>query len=285
MAILPQSFMEATVVLGIQTSPNPVTWFATGFIVGRYEGLNEKEQKVYTTYLITNKHVVKNRNEMHLQFNSATGTSLGTVSLRNGMQLLFSEHPDPEVDIIAKKIDVNGAIKDGVIVSFFELDDQSLNKISMKNSGVTEGVLVYSLGFPVSLDNGFVDSISKLPVCRLGCISRIEHLYHNNDAKFFIIDATTFPGNSGSPVINRPEFITIEDTPTNSSANLIGIVSAYIPYREQLMSTQTQKIRMINEENSGLTIVYPVDYIIEVVEIERTRSTGLQPTQKINGLK
>ena len=42
---------------------------------------------------------------------------------------------------------------------------------------------------------------------------------------------------------------------------------------------------MVNEENSGLTIVYPVDYIVEVVEIERTRSTGLQPNQKMSGLK
>lgn len=285
MAILPQNYMEATVVLGITTFPNQVTWFATGFIVGRYEGLDENKQKKYTTYLITNKHVVKNCNALHLQFNSATGTSLSTTTLKKGKQLLFSEHPDPEIDIIANRINVNGAIENGAIVSFFQLDDQSLNKISMKNSGVTEGALVYALGFPVSLDDGLVDSISKAPVCRLGCISRIEHLYHNNNAKFFIIDATTYPGNSGGPVINRPEFISIADTPTNNSANLIGIVSAYIPYREQLMSTQTKKVRMINEENSGLTVVYPVDFIAEVVEIERTRSTGLQPNQKMNGLK
>lgn len=285
MAILPQNYTEATVVLGVATNPSQVTWFATGFIVGRYEGTDENGQKKYTTYLITNKHVVRNCNSLHLQFNSATGTSLSTTTLKKGKQLNYSEHPDPEIDIIANRINVNGAIENGAIVSFFQLDDQALNKAAMKSTGVAEGTLVYALGFPVSLDEGLVDSISKAPVCRLGCISRIEHIYHNNNAKFFIIDATTYPGNSGGPVINRPEIISITNTPRNDSVNLIGIVSAYIPYREQLMSTQTQRIRMVNEENSGLTVVYPVDYIAEVVEIERTRSTGLQTNQKMPDLK
>ena len=86
---------------------------------------------------------------------------------------MFSEHPDPEIDIIANRINVNGAIENGAIVSFFQLDDQALDKAAMKNTGVSEGSLVYALGFPVSLDNGLVDSISKAPVCRLGCVSRI----------------------------------------------------------------------------------------------------------------
>lgn len=285
MAILPQNYTEATVVLGVTTTPNQVTWFATGFIVGRYEGTDENGQKKYTTYLITNKHVVKDCNALHLQFNSANGTSLSTTTLTKGKQLNYSGHPDPEIDIIANRINVNGAIENGAIVSFFQLDDQALNKNAMKTTGVAEGTLVYALGFPISLDNGLVDSISKAPVCRLGCISRIEHLYHNNNAKFFIIDAATYPGNSGGPVINRPEIISITNTPRNDTANLIGIVSAYIPYREQLMSTQTRRIRMVNEENSGLTVVYPVDYIAEVVEIERTRSTGLQQNQKLPNLQ
>ena len=51
------------------------------------------------------------------------------------------------------------------------------------------------------------------------------------------------------------------------------------------MSTQTCRIRMVNEENSGLTVVFPVDDIKEVVELERTRSTGLQSGQKMDGLK
>ncbi len=285
MAILPNNFMEATVVLGVSNRSSQVTWIATGFIVGRFEGTDENNQKKYTTYLITNKHVVEGLNTLHLQFNSSTGISLNTTTLRKGKQILFSEHPDPAIDIIANRINVNGAMENGAIVSFFELDTQALSISAMKNTGVSEGTIVYALGFPVSLDNNLVDSVNKAPVCRLGCISRIEHLYHNNNAKFFIIDAPTYPGNSGGPIINRPEIMSVVNTPVNNTANLIGIVSAYIPYRESLTSIQTQRIRMVNEENSGLTIAFPVDNIIEVVEIERTRSTGLQSNQKMPGLK
>ena len=285
MSIFPQCFMEATVVLGTSTKPNNVSWIATGFVVGRFEGLDDQNQKKYTTYLITNKHVVENINSLHLQFNSSSGISLNTATIRKGKQQFFSAHPDPDVDIIAIRINVNGAIENGAIVYFFELDNQALDLQKMKATGVSEGILIYVLGFPISLDGGLVDSISKAPVCRLGCISRIEHLYHNPNAKFYIVDAQTYPGNSGGPVINRPEMMSITNTPVNSTTNLIGIVSAYIPYREKLMSTQTQNVRVINEENSGLTVVYPVDYIVETVEIERTRSTGLQSNQKLQGLK
>ena len=74
-----------------------------------------------------------------------------------------------------------------------------------------------------------------------------------------------------SPVTaENAENIAITDTPYNTSANLIGLVSAYLPYREVLCSTQTHRDRMISEENSGLTVVVSVDSIKEVVEIERT---------------
>lgn len=65
--------------------------------------------------------------------------------------------------------------------------------------------------------------------------------------------------------------MSIDGTPYNTSANLIGILSAYIPYRETLYSRQTGRDRMIMEENSGLTIVHPVDRIKEVVELEWAR--------------
>ena len=59
-------------------------------------------------------------------------------------------------------------------------------------------------------------------------------------------------------------------------AKLLGIVCAYIPYRESLYSRQTERERSVMEENSGLTVVQPVDGIREVVDIERNRITLMQ---------
>lgn len=54
-------------------------------------------------------------------------------------------------------------------------------------------------------------------------------------------------------------------------AKLLGVLSAYIPYRDILISQQTGETKMVQTENSGLTIVYPVDRIKEVVLLDWNR--------------
>lgn len=206
------------------------------------------------------------------------------VNLQNGVKAyllsLASENSTPNysahpaADVIACHININPALSEGAQLPFFDLRHHTLTLQQMRDTGVCEGGLAYTLGFPVSIASDFVNSTVKTPVCRMGCISRVENVYHDSSSRNFLIDATTFPGNSGGPVISRPENIAITDTPYNTSANLIGLVSAYLPYREVLCSTQTHRDRMISEENSGLTVVVSVDSIKEVVEIERTRAYG-----------
>ena len=56
------------------------------------------------------------------------------------------------------------------------------------------------------------------------------------------ISASLLVRKSGSDTIS------INGTPQITSSNLIGILSAYIPYREALYSRQTERVRMIQEE-------------------------------------
>ena len=74
-----------------------------------------------------------------------------------------------------------------------------------------------------------------------------------------------FPGNSGGPVISRPEAVAIDGTKANSASNLIGIVRSYLPYVDVAVSGQTGQPRLVMHENSGLAEVHPVDYIVETV--------------------
>jgi hypothetical protein len=64
-----------------------------------------------------------------------------------------------------------------------------------------------------------------------------------------LIDAAVFPGNSGGPVVARLPMY------SGLVIKLIGIVHAYVPYRETAISMQTLKPRVIFEENSGLGVV------------------------------
>ena len=95
-----------------------------------------------------------------------------------------------------------------------------------------------------------------------------------------LIDAQTFPGNSGGPIISRPEPLSIMGTPSNNSSNLIGILSAYLPYKDVLISQQTGEVQMVQTENSGLTVVHPVDRIKEVVEMEWQRNEQIRLSQQ-----
>ena len=282
MAIIPQQYKDATTVIGVKNKNGKPIWFATGFMVGRYEGTDSHGIEKYSVYLITNKHVIENVTDIELQYNlNNNATNISLTLVRNGVKL-YSEHKNQDIDIVAIRVNINSVVQNGINITFFSLKDSVLTLADMKNTGVCDGTFTYALGFPVGIDSKLVDNILKDPICRLGCISKIEHLYHsaNLDNKYFI-DSNLFPGNSGGPIINRPEIVSLNGTSSNSSSMLIGIVSAYLPYREILYSKQTQRDRMITEENSGLAVVFPVDFINETVEIERTRSTGLQTNQKM----
>lgn len=283
MSIIPKPFMNAVVAVGVETQNNQKAWIGTGFIVRRKKKNNSED----TFYLITNKHVVANQTQIFIQFNSLKGDFVKgySINLYKGKENVYTNHPDPKTDVIAVQIVPQVLVNDQSIWGYFDLDEHALTLDQMRKTGVDEGSLVYALGFPMNL----VDVI-KSPICRLGCISRIQDAFVKLDAKensVFLVDAQTFPGNSGGPIISRPETLAIHGTKTNPRANLIGILSAYIPYQDTLISQQTRQPVMIREENSGLTIVHPVDRIKEVVELEFKRQTNakLANTQKKNGLK
>ena len=267
MAIIPDFFLNAVVALGIDGGDGKKHWIGTGFIVGRKEIDNPN---LSTYYIITNKHVIEQQKYVYVRFNSLGGELVKDyrISLYDNMGVpMFSAHPHDKTDIIALQILPQTLINDKSIWGAFDLADHALTLEQMQNTGVNEGSLVYALGFPMDL----VAPI-KVPICRLGCISRVTDAFLlKKGTPIFLVDAQTFPGNSGGPIVSRPEHISIGGTPSNTSANLIGILSAYIPYRETLYSRQTGRDRMIQEENSGLTIVHPVDRIKAVVELEWAR--------------
>lgn len=271
MAIIPSFFMSAVVALGVRLPDHSKHWIGTGFIVGRKEKDNPS---ISTYYIITNKHVIDNHTSIYVRFNSVETSFVKDYYLalinKTGSRL-YSAHEHDGTDIVAIRIEPQVLINDRSIWGAFDLEEHALTLEQMQMTGVDEGTLVYSLGFPMNI----VDKI-KAPICRLGCISRIfdAFLLAKKGKPIYLVDAQTFPGNSGGPIVNRPEQISITGTVHNESANLIGILSSYIPYKDTLVSQQTGEARMIQTENSGLTIVHPVDRIKEVVELEWIRCGG-----------
>ena len=267
MAIIPDFFMDAVVALGIPISGGKKHWVGTGFLVGRKE---KEHPDKSTVYIITNKHVVKDQNLLYVRFNNSESVGVRDLpmSLKVNDELLYTAHPLKNTEIVAVQILPHVIVDNKLRLSFMDIDDHAITLQQMKETGVDEGSLVYAIGFPMNLVNDTV----KAPICRLGCISRVADAFVSpKTAETFLVDAQTFPGNSGGPIISRPEFISIQGTTHNEKANLIGILSAYIPYRDTLVSQQTHQPIMVREENSGLTIVHPVDRIKEAIELEYKR--------------
>lgn len=266
MSVIPLQFMNAVVALGECLQNGNMFWIGSGFIVQRS---NEDSSAMKTAYIITNKHIIRNKQRLIVRFNSLGDNFVKDYSIilydSNGDHL-FTEHPDLGTDIVAIAIDPSAWLKDKSIWSAFDLDCDTLTLKQMQDGSINEGSLVYALGFPMNLV-----TIIKAPICRLGCISRITDAFVLNQSKpIFLVDAQTFPGNSGGPIISHPEVFSFSKE-LQQKCKLIGILSAYIPYRDYLVSQQTGQSVMMREENSGLTVVYPIDRIKEVVDLEWCR--------------
>ena len=108
-------------------------------------------------------------------------------------------------------------------------------------------------------------------IVRQGGVARSSEML-DHASKTFLIDAFVFPGNSGSPVVLRPEVASIEGTKPQLNALLMGLVTSYRPYTEYALSAQTKRPRITFEENSGLAEVLPVDVIDEAIKAWREQS-------------
>jgi S1-C subfamily serine protease len=130
----------------------------------------------------------------------------------------------------------------------------------MNTLEITEGDFAYVLGFPMGITGGRRNTV----IVRSGSIARIRDVLVKANHTF-LIDAFIFPGNSGGPVILKPETLSIQGTKAQNTAYLIGIVHSYLTYQDVAISSQTKKPKVIFEENSGLAAVHPVDFIDETI--------------------
>lgn len=265
MSTIPKKFIESIVTISVITTNNQKNCIGTGFLIGYLVG-NINNTKKYGLFLITNKHVLQNQKKVFIGFNQINAPSSfeAQIDLEQNGQLSYSMHMNPAVDIVAMNINVLFLQQMNAQYQYFRFDDDALKIQDMQSKNIFEGDIIYSLGYPLNL----VNTSSKNPICRLGCVSRIADLYiPSNPEVNFLVDAQSFPGNSGGPIILiKDEIASNNENRTNSY--LIGILHKNILYQDQLISARMGNAQSILSENSGLTMVHPVDFIEEVIKLE-----------------
>lgn len=268
MALIPPFFMDAVVAVGFPGPNGEPIYQATGFLYGQFMEKVNEETKRYRIYLVTNRHVFEDKEQAWVRFNPEGDEAAREyrLDLESPEGRLWYTHSDPEIDIAVIGINARILEEEGIEFSYFQSDAHVMTRSEAASDDVAEGDGVFVLGFPM----GLVGEGRNFVIVRNGIFARIRDCLERKQ-KDFLIDCLIFPGNSGGPVVTKPQASAITGTKATKSSNLLGVVAAYVPYKDFAISQQTGRPRIIFEENSGLAKVFPTDYIEDVIaEVNRT---------------
>ena len=257
MALIPAGYMKAIVSLG--TLGESFFHLGTGFLyhhpVGETDGITH-----YRPFLVTNKHVL-DLGISHVRFNHPIDGSLLVHPLATVTTDQWTTHQDG-ADVAVVPIRSPGPLTIGRDAMAAEIFIGDVTTPSARDLGsISEGNGVFLIGFPL----GLVGGSRNFPIVRSGIIARIQDWLAGEEDSF-LIDAPAFPGNSGGPVITRPETAAVKDTDPIIHALLIGMVSHYIPHEDVAVSSQTGKPRVVFVDNTGLSEVVPIDAIKDTLK-------------------
>lgn len=281
-ALIPPFFLSSVVAIGthqLQQEVGGVSqhWFTegTGFFYG-YLVHDDKDptKKIYMTYLVTAAHVIRGHAkscqqvsiEERLRCQSNTLIRLDAAKATDPareFQIPISSwfySSDPSVDLAAVPIPMPWIKDNGFQSSFFSSDDHAATKAQLQAIGASEGDGVFILGFPMNL----AGEQKNYVIARQGAIARVSELLEGA-SKTFMVNSFVFPGNSGGPVVLRPEIVAIDGTKANAKALLIGVVLSYQPYVDVAVSGPTKQPRVVFEENSGLANILPIDNVNDLL--------------------
>lgn len=264
MALIPPDFLDCVVTIGIDDHRAGRQWIASGFLYGHFLFQIDEQTARYRVYLVTNRHVLEGQEVVYLRFNPREAMPAREYTMdftKTENPAVCHPHPDPEIDLAVVPINPQVLEEDSIQFSIFLSDKHVADRMGLEDLGLTEGDFGYVLGFPM----GLVGGERNFVIARSGAIARIrDHLA--GTSKEILMDCMTFPGNSGGPVVTRPEAMSIRGTKSQNASYLIGVVARSIAYRDVAISPQTGNVRVIFEDNSGLTSIVPIQYLVDLIQ-------------------
>jgi len=241
----------------------------TGFFVSIP---NEIDSNQHHIYFVTAKHVLKDKDEnfykkIILRLNKKTGES-EMISIDLSTIKIF-EHTDKDVDIALFQCVPDTSVYDfkTIPIDLFATDQKIID------NSITEGDDVFFTG----LFTSHVGQKKNQPIVRFGKVAlisdeKIEWKEANKNPKLldlFLIEASSFGGNSGSPAffnlspMRTPGVISIG----GSNLLLAGLVSGSFLHGANVQMTQAVT-NLFSTENVGICAVVPCQKLFEVLQNE-----------------
>lgn len=245
-------------------------------------------------FLVTNKHVIEG--VVSGNFVVLKGEIKGNTKkpiLGQGLRFPFNaknfiEHPDPNVDVAVMNVSelFSEAEQNGDILFWKTLTESHFPTQEQIDKFISPIEEVVFIGYP----SGIWDTKNILPIVRKG-ITATPYYVDFDGQKKFLIDASVFPGSSGSPV-----FIYYAGGYPDKEGNLyvgnrvhfLGIIAQVYKRLEQgrirIVSIPTQQLPIAEvDQMIDLGIVFKAETIKESVEhyvkVANASNNKIQPTQ------
>jgi hypothetical protein len=179
--------------------PDGSTATGTGFIYAVDTGPNERAQ-----FLVTNKHVIEDSTSATIRFIAGhdpemTRPALGVTHTVNvhEVETVFTGHPDPAIDVAIAPITPWLTLLEQQGHHVFLRSINPALAMSESDGELLDAVEpITFVGYP----NGLYDEVNFLPIARRGFTATPPMVDYGGEP-VFLIDASVFPGSSGSPVL------------------------------------------------------------------------------------
>jgi hypothetical protein len=247
----------------------------TGFLIG------VKDANSTFCYLVTAKHVLepiltKQKSNISVRFNTKNSEQARTLSFPtlNFKGRPWLEHPNPAVDMAIVLLPIFDKVKE-LDVTLIAIDDPNSELLAtsqwIKKYKVGPGDQAFTLGL-VPFLYAFNKDADNLVLSRFGTVSLLiesEIILPGGKQRAIFLDCPAFPGSSGGPafvLIGRSEKGPLL---TGWRFGLLGVVTAFVPSLLRVAKIEVEETKQKSEilplENTGISKVVPVDYLVDVL--------------------
>ena len=237
-------------------------------------------------YLVTNKHVITDRNtkkyysNIKIRYNKLNNTfDNKTIRLSGseGLSHVFT-HLDSSVDLAVIPYVINDAD-----VSYSTEKDLFKSKLAFDTSYIAEGTNIFYTG----MFSPYLGYKKNYPITRFGKFSLITDekiLFDSLEprANLLLAETTTFGGNSGSPVFAYGSEYKITSNDPTDPVNfreqnhvhiyLVGIIKGYYGEDSPITFKKTSVMAPTYSTNIGITAIIPSYFLYEILNDEEVRA-------------
>lgn len=262
----------------IETQTKNGNGVGTGFI------FSYKHKEKEYSLLVTNKHVIKNAEKGTITFINKVDDKpqLGKAqaSTITVFEKIWFGHPNADIDVCIAPLApiLNNLPNKGNV--FFRSIPDSLIPTKEKINEIDSLEEVVFIGYPM----GIWDKKNFLPIIRKGITATPISVDYDGQRQF-LIDASVFPGSSGSPVFlyNAGSYPSKKGgLVVGSRLMFLGIVSS-VYYDEQENELRIRNLKTadipvsVSKETLDLGVVYKADTISETAKffLEQKEKDGL----------